>query len=126
MRAGQSPVGPAEGRAQMPRPLFMAHMHADSFTPKFLADLPQNLHVFAAFEREALQVIRSGWKRYSARTIIEVLRHQSALSDVSEAFKLDDHATPGYARLFALLHPEHADLFEFRRVNTKRDERAAA
>ena len=110
----------------LPRPVFMAHMHADTFTPEFLAALPDNLHVYAAFEREALQVVRRGWKHYSARTIIEVLRHQSALADTDAQFKLNDHATPGWARLFALLNPEHAGLFEFRRVNNKRDERAAA
>lgn len=112
--------------SSMPRPLFTAHMHADSFTPEFIAALPDNLHVYAAFEREALQVVRMGWKHYSARTIVEVLRHRSALADTDSQFKLNDHATPGWARLFALLNPEHAGLFEFRRVNTKREERSAA
>lgn len=125
MRAGEGPAGPSQGR-QMPRPLFMAHMHADSFTPEFIAALPDNLHVYAAFEREALQVVRMGWKHYSARTIVEVLRHRSALADTDSQFKLNDHATPGWARLFALMNPEHAGLFEFRRVNTKREERSAA
>lgn len=94
--------------------LFTARRHAECFTAEFLACLPANLHVYAAFEREALRVLRKGFKHYSARTIIEVLRHNSALADGDAAFKINDHATPGYARLFALLHPEQDRLFDFR------------
>ncbi|MFM2287427.1 MAG: hypothetical protein RL684_570 [Pseudomonadota bacterium] len=113
--------------AQMPRPLFMAHMHADTFTPEFLAALPQNLHVYAAFEREALRVVHRGRHHYSARTIIEVLRHESLLAEAGPgAWKLNDWHTPYLARLFALLNPSHSNLFEFREAKAAKRERAAA
>lgn len=110
----------------MPRPLFTAHMHADQFTREFLAYLPENLHVYEAFEREALAIAARGRKHYSARTIIEVLRHQSALAEVGSQFKLSDWWTPYLARLFALLNPSHAALFEFREAKWAKRERALA
>lgn len=89
--------------------------HADRFTDEFIEYLPHNLHVFRAFEREAMKVVARGWKHYSARTIVEVLRHHTALQESrGQGWKLNDWHTPYLARLFALLHPQHADLFEFR------------
>lgn len=96
-------------------PLTIALHHQDCFTDEFLAYLPHNLHVFDAFEREALSVLRAGFKHYSARTIIEVLRHRSSLAETPAAgWKLNDWHTPYLARLFLLRHPSHAGLFEFR------------
>lgn len=96
------------------RPLELARQHAENFTPEFLAYLPENLHVYDAFEREAFKVIAKGFAHYSARTIIEVLRHNSALAERGGPWKLNDHATPSWARLFALMHPKYSALFEFR------------
>lgn len=109
----------------MPRPLFIAHMNAAQFTREFLDYLPGNLHVYAAFEREALRVADRGRQHYSARTIVEVLRHESALREVGGQFKLSDWHTPYLARLFVLIHPQHVDLFEFRITKPQR-ERATA
>lgn len=105
-----------------PAPLAMARNHADKFTDDFLAYLPDNLHVWSAFEREARRVISKGFKHYSARTIIEVLRHHSALEEVGGAWKLNDHNTPYLARLFCLMNPKEAHLFEFRQAKAVRKE----
>lgn len=94
--------------------LEMVRAHRFLFTPEFLDYLPDNLHVWYAFEAEALQVARRGFKHYSARTIVEVLRHHSALEEQGGAWKLNDHNTPYLARTFMLMHPGHAHLFEFR------------
>lgn len=108
------------------RPLLMAQQHTDQFTPRFLAYLPDNLHVYEAFERETIRVVRRGYEHYSARTIIEVLRHNSALAERSGPWKLNDWHTPYLARLFALLNPAHAELFEFRVAKAVGRHRAAA
>jgi hypothetical protein len=97
-----------------PAPLAYATAYANQFTPEFLAYLPENLHVYQAFEREARKVAARGRTHYSARTIIEVLRHNSTLEEVGGTWKLNDHYTPYLARLFALIHPAHSGLFEFR------------
>ena len=101
-----------------PRPVFIARMNASLFTHEFLCRLASNLKVYEAFEREALRIVAKGRTHYSARTIIEVLRHNSALSDVDPDWKLNDHATPFYARLFGLCNPEHAGLFELRHTRS--------
>lgn len=99
----------------MPAPLAMVNANLDLFPSTFLAYLPDNLPVYEAFEREALNVIRKGRSHYSARTIIEVLRHNSTLSEEpAGCFKLNDWHTPYLSRLFGLMHPKHADLFERR------------
>lgn len=92
----------------------LAQAHPDTFLPTFLEYLPNNLHVYRAFKREALRVVHKGFQHYSARTIIEVLRHESALSEDGGEWKLNNNFTPQHARLFALDVPAHADLFEFR------------
>lgn len=109
------------------RALAMAREHAGRFTDDFLAYLPDNLHVYDAFEREALAVVERGRMHYSARTIIEVLRHESALRQTGDAWKLNDHFTPYLARLFALMNPQAGGLFEFREAKAaRREERVAA
>jgi hypothetical protein len=99
---------------ETPEPLRAAQNNAHLFTPEFLAYLPENLHVYRDFEREALRVVRRGLKHYAARTIMEVLRHNSALAEAGEDYKLNNNMIPSHARLFALMHPIHAGLFEFR------------
>lgn len=110
----------------MPRAMFLAHMNRDKFTAEFMAYLPDNLHVYNAFEREAMRIVRKGFKHYSARTLIEYLRHHSALEETSGPWKLNDWHTPYLARLFALMNPHHKDLFEFRVAKAAKREAAAA
>jgi hypothetical protein len=82
----------------------------------FLDWLTDNFHIWKAFERESLAVINAGFKHYSARTILEFLRHHTALTEKNGAFKIRNNSTPYLARLFALVYPEHAELFRFNQV----------
>lgn len=100
--------------------LDLAYRHRFQFTQEFLDYLPENLHVWTAFEREALAIARRGFKHYSARTIIHVLRHHSALEETGGEWKLNNNISPYLARLFALVHPGHAHLFEFREAKAVR------
>jgi hypothetical protein len=88
---------------------------SEDYREGFVAWLMDNFHVWRRFEQEALRVWNRGRRHYSARTIIEVLRHESALSDTGVEYKLNDHNTPDLARLFLDLHPACAGLFETRR-----------
>lgn len=103
---------------QRPLEVRIAFEHANEFTEKFLVYLPDNLHVFRAFAEEALKVRRSGRTHYSARTIIEVLRHNSSLHEQGGEWKLNDHYTPYLARLFDLVHPG-VSLWEKRKVKVQ-------
>lgn len=95
-------------------PIEVAQAHQDLFTPEFLAFLPDNTHVYTAFEREAKRIVDRGYTHYSSKTIVEVLRHHSALEQVGGAWKLNNNITPYLSRLFSLMNPANADLFEFR------------
>lgn len=90
-------------------------LHSDMFRPDFYDWLNDNYPVFEYFEQSALKVHESGFKHYSARTIVEMMRHRTNIREIGDGtWKLNDHRTPDMARLFSLLHPECAGLFEFR------------
>lgn len=102
-------------QAAVHKPLFsLAEAHALQFRAGFLAWLVANVHVWAAFEREANRVWHRGRRHYSARTLIEHLRHETALADDGADFKLNNNAAPDLARLYLLRYPERGDLFELR------------
>ncbi len=86
----------------------------ESFSKEFLEWFPENKHIWRAFVIEAHKVIDAGFKHYSARTIIHVLRHHSAISEAGGEWKINNNISPYLARLFALCYPAHADLFSFR------------
>jgi len=104
-------------------PITVVHANDGMFRSDFAEWLVENGHVWRRFEAEADKVWARGRKHYSARTIIEVLRHESALTDTDKTWKLNDCRTPDMARLYLLLHPSHAGFFETR-VQSK-SERAA-
>ena len=80
--------------------------------------IEENQHIYEAFEREALKIAQKR-KRYSARTIIEFLRHHSIIKESGSEWKINDHSTPHLARMFVRNHPEYVGFFEFRRMNEK-------
>ena len=80
----------------------------------FDAWLDENMHIYYAFEEEALNVIDAGYQHYSAKTIIEFLRHHTAIKEGAGEWKINNDATSHLARLFAKKHPTYAGLFEFR------------
>lgn len=99
----------------------IAHEHKEQFSDEFLRWIPENAHIWIAFEQEALKIIAKGYKHYSARTIIHVLRHHSALSEQGDGgWKINNNISPYLARLFAILNPAYANLFEYRTAHMAR------
>jgi hypothetical protein len=96
-----------------------------SFRSDFRGWLERNFAVWEAFEREANRVWERGRRHYSARTIGEYLRHETAVrEDQNElSLKLNDHYWPHLARLYVCFHPEREGFFEFR--NGQSEVRAA-
>lgn len=84
------------------------------YPPGFWAWYQKNRHIYRAFEELALKMWYSGRKRYSARTIVEVIRWNTDLRDSSKTWKLNDHFTPGMARLFIEENPRCKGFFELR------------
>lgn len=97
----------------------MALVRASAFrcdVYRWLLD-PRNVDVWRRFESEANKVWRNkDNKHYSARTIVEYLRHHSSVSDAGYDFKINDHHAPVLARMWTFLYPERAGFFELRGI----------
>lgn len=74
----------------------------------------ENVDVWRRFEDAANVKWLNKRKHYSARTIGEVLRHETLSADSSADFKINDHTWPVLARLWTYLYPERAGFFELR------------
>lgn len=94
--------------------LDLAKSNRLAFRKGFLSWLADNLHVWSAFRREADKVWSRGRRHYSARTIGEVLRHESFLAERCGEWKLNNIHFPDLARLYLLTYPNRAGFFETR------------
>jgi hypothetical protein len=88
----------------------------DLFRAGFMDWLDKNFHVWLAFEREANAIWARGNRHYSARTIGEYLRHETALREAHNhlQLKLNNNAFPSLARLYECHYPLRAGFFEKR------------
>jgi len=98
------------------------NQNKEIFSPEFIEWFPNNMHVWHSFVIETFKVHQKGFKHYSARTIIHVLRHHSAVSENGNQWKINDHHSPYLARLFDLVYPHKAGLFEYRNVKGNKNE----
>lgn len=89
---------------------------AGKYRRDFIDWITKNYAVWEAFEAEADKIWTGGRRRYSARTIGEYLRHESAVREKPNApgFKLNDHYWPDLARLYMDLKPDRQGFFELR------------
>jgi hypothetical protein len=92
----------------------------DKFSDEFHTWIQDNEPIFHAFCTEALKVHNRGRKHYSARTIVEFLRHHTTLQEKDGVFKINDHCVPYMARLFDLMFPHAKGLFEYRKLTFRR------
>jgi len=90
------------------------------FCEEFTEWLPNNLHVWDAFVGEAMKVRNKGFKHYSARTIIHVLRHHSVVQEQGSEWKINNNHSPYLARLFDLMFPAFAGMWEYRETKKVR------
>lgn len=84
-----------------------------------------NPHVYELFKRFAFEVIARGHRHYSARAVWYRLRWHVQFETSDPDFKLNDHHTPYYARMFMREFPRHEGFFETRRVQSEGTERVA-
>lgn len=80
---------------------------------KFIKYHMNNPAVWSEFKRYAFEAIAAGRTTYSARYIIHKIRWDSVIETNKElSFKISDHASPYYARLFHSAYPAHKGLFQ--------------
>ena len=96
----------------------MIGAHPGMFRKDFEDWLRTNNRVWRAFADQADRIWDRGTRRYSARTIGEWLRHETAMREApnEHGWKLNDHFWPDLARLYMLMHLDRDGFFE-RRVN---------
>lgn len=117
MSAVLAEIGAGIGRdlETVQRGVELVQANPDAFRPDFLQWLTWNPHIWTAFVAKADEVRARGRKHYSARTIVEVLRHESVLRESPLGqWKINDHAAPNLARLYILFRPEAYGFFELR------------
>lgn len=112
-----NPLTPELAPADAPAMRYVRE-HKEEFTPAYVSWLKVNWHIWLGFEHEANVMWGKGKEHYSARTIIEYLRHMSALADADSDFKINNNLAPDLARTHAAVHPDRPDFFEFRRMPT--------
>lgn len=85
----------------------------DKFPEGFFHWLQYNHHIWTEFEKLASQMaVRQMRIRYSARTIVEVMRWNTNLREGPDiTFKLSNNMVPGLARLWMVKHGERYPLF---------------
>lgn len=87
------------------------------FRPDFAEWLESNWHLWVAFQREADRVYSHGRRHYSARTIVEWMRHETALAETAPAdFKINGNYVPDFSRLYLSFYPEREGFFELRHI----------
>lgn len=81
----------------------------------------ENPHVYAAFEEQVLRAIAKERKKVSAKLIINWIRWNEFLQSSDANFKINDAFQSYYARHFVERHPEHADIFDFRKLRNEEE-----
>ena len=81
------------------------------FSEDFAAWIPENMHVWDAFVEQAMKIRARGHQHYSSYTIVEFLRHHSAIEEVGSAWKINNNHRPYLPRLFDLCYPHMAGMF---------------
>lgn len=83
---------------------------------RFDAEHPE---LFKLVERFALEAVAAGRKRIGIAAVWERIRwHVDVELGAAEAYKLNNSHRAYYARRFMSAHPEHAELFETRRLRS--------
>jgi len=96
-------------------PLDILDTNRGLFTDEFCEWIVEHIHIFSAFATQA-KYVKGVMRRdhYSSRTIGEWLRHNSALREKGDGWKLNNDMFPDLARLCMLAYPELNGLFETR------------
>lgn len=73
-----------------------------------------NPHVYAEFERRAMELYRAGARRIGVKAIAERIRWDVHVRVLTEDYKINNSLVALYARLLIHRHPELAEVIELR------------
>lgn len=80
-----------------------------------------NPDIFKMFFEFASEILRTGRKQYSAKTIMERIRWEKDLKNSKEDFKINNNYTAYYARGLMQRYPEFIGFFEIRQTKGLKD-----
>lgn len=76
--------------------------------------LLENWHIWLAFKFEANRIWDCGFTHWSARTIVHYLRHETAIRERSDTWKVNNNFSPDLGRLWECFYPQRVGFFEMR------------
>ena len=89
-------------------------MKNDLLARRFVAHHLRNPKMWEAYEKVALEAIRTGRKSMGVGALTEILRWDDFdLGDKADGFRLSNSFRAFYARMFAHIYPEHEKLFRY-------------
>jgi hypothetical protein len=88
--------------------------NVSEFRHDFADWLAKNMGIWERFESQANTVWDRGRPHYSARTIIEWMRHETNAREVDSEFKINGNYVPDMARLYGVMYPDRVEFFETR------------
>jgi len=109
-----------ENRCRYAQALAVLEAEPDLWPAPFTRCMVDNRRIWEAFVQNTLNVVRKGFKHYSARTIIHFMRHHSAMTEAEGEWKINNNHSPYFARLFDRVYPEHVGLWEMRETAQER------
>lgn len=74
----------------------------------------ENPHIYEAFKSQTIEVIKRGFKNFSADFIVHVLRWETTVKAKHDEYKINNNYRSYYARLFIRDHPQYKGFFRFR------------
>lgn len=95
------PIPPGESRAE----------EIDRRAREFVEANPE---VWRLYCKYALELISRGWSHYSSDAVVHRIRWHHAIETTDRDFKINDHYTAPFARMFHRAYPEHAGFFRLR------------
>jgi len=93
--------------------LTIIYTRPDEFKAGFDDWIYDNFQFQKFFNDEALKVVASGRKHYSAYIIIQYMRHYTNMHSIGDEQKISNNWTPSIARMFGYMYPAHAGLFDY-------------
>lgn len=78
-----------------------------------------NPRVWELFKRFSMDLILAGRPHHSADSVIHRIRWETAIctTDAASEFKINDHYSSLYARLFHLAFPDYGNFFRVRKLS---------
>jgi alpha-acetolactate decarboxylase len=93
---------------------------SNSLEKRFWEFHKENPHVYALFNRFAMDVVASKRERFAVSPIIERIRWYTAIETRNDAFKINNNFRAYYARLWMRNNPEYENLFSTRELTAKK------